>query len=225
MDSILFGVMLTIVVFNISVFISKKYKIAILNPILLSMIIIIGILKLLDIKYDDYYKGASLISFYVAPATIALVVPLYKNINLLKKNFIQIIIGIFVGTLVGVVSTIFLAKIFRLDKVLLLSLLPKSTTSSIAADISKSIGGEGSITLVFVTIVGILGNTISPKLLEIIKIKSDIAKGVSIGTASHVVGTAKATEMGEEIGAMSSLAITVSGMMSVFLIPLVLRFI
>ncbi len=224
MNSLIFGVMLTVIVYNISLYINKKTKLAILNPIALSMIFIIAVLRIFNITYDEYNEGAKIISFFVGPATLALVIPLYKNIHLLKKNFIPIIIGIAIGSLVGLISTIILSKLLNVDEVLLFSLLPKSTTSTIAADISNNIGGESSITLVFVTVVGVFGNIFAPKILDLLNIKSDVAKGISIGTASHVVGTAKAVELSEEIGAMSSLAITLAGIITVFLIPVVLYF-
>ncbi|MGN9165411.1 LrgB family protein [Tissierellaceae bacterium HCP3S3_D8] len=224
LDTPLFGVAITIIAYSVSQYINKRFKTSILNPIALSIMAIVGFLIYNNIDYEVYNKGGNIIGFFLGPATVALAVPLYKKIELLKENLLPILVGIFVGSLAGIVSVILLSRVFKLEDILMLSLIPKSTTSAIAMDISTQIGGNSAIAIVFVIVTGIFGNILGPDLLRRFGIKDEIAKGISMGTASHVVGTAKAMEMGEKEGAMSSLAIGVAGLMTVFLAPLVLKF-
>ncbi|MEW8973924.1 MAG: LrgB family protein [Tissierellaceae bacterium] len=223
LDTPLFGVAITIIAYSVSQYINKRFKTSILNPIALSIMAIVGFLIYNNIDYEVYNKGGNIIGFFLGPATVALAVPLYKKIELLKENLLPILVGIFVGSLAGIVSVILLSRVFKLEDILMLSLIPKSTTSAIAMDISTQIGGNSAIAIVFVIVTGIFGNILGPDLLRRFRIKDEIAKGISMGTASHVVGTAKAMEMGEKEGAMSSLAIGVAGLMTVFLAPLVLK--
>lgn len=222
LDTALFGVTITIIIYSLSLLINKKVNIAILNPIILSIIAIIIFLNLNNIDYKVYNKGGSIISFFLGPATVALAVPLYKQINLLRENFLAILLGIVAGAGAGIITVILLSRIFALDKVITLSMLPKSTTSAIAIDIAESIGGNPALAIAFVIATGILGNIIGPALLRICKINNRLAQGISLGTASHVVGTARAMEIGEVEGAMASLAIGVAGLITVFLAPIIL---
>lgn len=224
-DTPLYGVTITIIIFSLFQYLNKKTKISLLNPIALSIITIILILRYYNIDYDVYNKGGSIISFFLGPATVVLAIPLYNRIKLLGKNFFPITIGIIVGSLSGIISLVLLSKLFKLDHLIALSLIPKSTTSAIAVDIARGIGGSPSLAIAFVTATGISGNIIGPGVLKFLKINNRIAKGIAIGTSSHVIGTAKAVEMGEVEGAMSSLAIGIAGLITVFLAPLVLSFI
>lgn len=225
LDTALFGVTITIIIYSLSLFISKRINISLLNPIILSIVGIIGFLISNNIDYEVYNKGGSIISFFLGPATVALAVPLYKQINLLKENLIPILLGILVGSTAGILMIIFLSKIFDLDNIIILSMIPKSTTSAIAIDIAREIGGNPSLAIAFVIATGILGNIIGPSLLRIFKINNKVAKGIALGTGSHVVGTAKAMEIGEVEGAMSSLAIGIAGLITVFLAPIILNLI
>ena len=221
-DTPLFGVGISILVYTFSSYISRRLRIKILNPLLLTMIIIVGILLLLRIDYDIYNKGGQIISFFLGPATVVLAVPLYKQINLLKENLLPILTGILVGSISGIVSILGLGKLLNLDLILISSLIPKSTTTPIAMEISTILGGNSSLTVTFVVITGLSGYIIGEKVLEIVGIKDPIAKGIALGTASHAIGTAKAIEMGEVEGAMSSLSIGVAGIITVFLVPLII---
>lgn len=223
LDTALFGVTITIIAYSISLCINKKVKTAILNPIALSIIGIVGFLLYNNIDYEVYNKGGNIINFFIGPATVVLAVPLYKRIKLLKENFVAILLGILAGSLAGVISVIILGKVFELDNIIILSMIPKSTTSAIAIDIAAEIGGNPALAIAFVIATGILGNIIGPGILKAFGINNKIAKGISMGTASHVVGTAKAMELGEVEGAMSSLAIGIAGLITVLLIPFILR--
>lgn len=222
LDNPIFGVAITIIVFNFSKNLNKKFNTPIINPIIISVILIIGFLSFFQVDYSVYNRGGSIITFFLGPATVVLGVPLYKQRKLLKENFIPIMMGILTGSVSGLLSIIFLSRLFQLDKLMMYSILPKSITSAIAMDISKSIGGNPPLTIGFVIFTGVLGYIISPRLLNIFKIDNKIAKGVSMGTAAHVIGTVKALELGEVEGAMSSLAIGVAGLMTVVLIPILL---
>lgn len=220
----LFGIAITVIVFSLFDFIYKKIKNPFLNPIALSVIFIILFLRYMNIDIEIYEKGGNIIAFFLGPATVALSIPIYKKLKLLKNNIFSILIGIFLGSLAGIVSIIILSKLLLVDDIMILSLIPKSTTSAIAIDISKQIKGIPAITIAFVIATGVLGNIIGPSILKIFKIKSKRAKGVALGTASHVVGTAKAMELGEIEGAMSSLAIGIAGIITVFLAPLIIKY-
>ncbi len=218
-DTPLFGVMISIVAFIIGVHINKKTKIAILNPLVISYIIIISILLYFNISFETYNKGGSIISFFIAPATVVLAVPLYKNIKLLKERWASILIGTTLGILAGLFSIYLLCKLFKIDDVVMVSLFPKSTTAAISMEIAEQIGGIPSLAVAFTAITGIAGNLIGDYIFRIFNIKDKVSKGVALGTASHALGTARAMEIGETEGALSSLAITVAGIISVFIIP------
>lgn len=224
-DNPLFGVVLSIMMFSLAQYINKKTKLAILNPLLVTLVLIISFLIYFKIDYSIYEKGGSIISFFLGPATVVLAVPLFKQIKLLKKHFWAIIIGISIGSFSGMLSIIGLSKLFNLDIVLMLSLIPKSTTTAIAMEISNNIGGIDSMTIAFVAVTGITGYMISPFLLKLFKINNKVAQGIAIGTGSHAMGTAKAMELGETEGAMSSLAISVAGIITVVLAPLLISII
>ncbi|SDX15187.1 LrgB family protein [Tepidimicrobium xylanilyticum] len=215
----LFGTTLSITAFVIGMYIHRKSKIAIFNPLLISAIIIICFLSYFNIDYETYNKGGSIISFFIAPATVTLAVPLYKNIRLLKERWKTIIIGITVGSLAGLFTIFALSKLFKIDHVIMISMLPKSTTTAISMEIAEQIGGIPTLAVAFTAVAGISGNLIGEYVFKIFKIEDKVSKGVALGTASHAVGTAKAMELGETEGALSSLSIGVAGIISVFLIP------
>lgn len=218
-ESPLFGVTITIIAFFFGKYINQKTKKAIFNPILIATALIIMLLINLNIDYETYNKGGSIISFFIAPATVVLAVPLYKNIHLLKGRWISILIGITTGSLAGLVTIFVLCRAFGIDDIIMISMFPKSTTAAISLDLAKSIGGLPNLAVIFTAIAGISGNILGEYVFKLFRIKDRISKGVSFGTASHVLGTAKAMEIGEVEGALSSLSITVAGIISVFLIP------
>ncbi len=215
----IFGVTITLVTFLIGRYINKKTRKAILNPILLSALMIIIFLRYFNIEYETYNQGGRIISFFIAPATVVLAVPLYKNIRLLRKKWFPILVGIAVGSLTGLVSIFILCKLLGLDDIIMISMLPKSTTAAISMEISKEIGGLPSLSVAFTALAGVSGNILSQYVFKAFKIYDKVSKGVALGTASLELGTAKAMEMGETEGALSSLSISLAGIISVFLIP------
>ncbi|WP_291633202.1 LrgB family protein [Clostridium sp.] len=219
----IFAVMISLIAFEIGLFINRKTKKAFLNPLLIAIVIVIIVLKILNINLEDYKRGGQLISFLLAPATVVLAVPLYKNFKLLIKNAIPIIAGIFAGCIVSITTIILLSKAFKLDKLLGLSLVPKSVTTPIGIEISKQIGGIPEITVAAIIITGITGAIIGPMVFSALRIKDKVAIGIAMGTSSHALGTAKAMEMGEIEGGMSGIAIGVAGLITVVIAPMIIK--
>ncbi|MEG1978982.1 MAG: LrgB family protein, partial [Cetobacterium sp.] len=215
----LVSILISLVAYQIGVYIYKKTKITLLNPLLLGIIFVISILFTFNIPLNEYNKGAEIITFFLAPATVVLAVPLYNQIETLKKNIVPILFGITVGSASAILSVIFLSKLVNLEKDVLISILPKSITTAIGIEITKALNADTALTIVAIVSTGIVGAAIGPTICRWTKINNSIAKGVAIGTASHAVGTSKAIEIGEVEGAMSGLAIGIAGIITVFLIP------
>ena len=214
-----FGVLISIIAYKIGEIIKAKFKLSVFNPLLTAIVIVVGFLSLSNITYEDYSKGGEIISFFLAPATIALALPLYKKFDLFKKNAVPIIVGIVCGAVSGIICVIGLSKIFNLSDELTISLIPKSVTTPIGMAISEQMGGMPSITVIVVIITGIVGSIIGPILNKALKINDKVAMGIAMGNASHAVGTSKAMEIGETEGAMSSLTIAIAGIITVILAP------
>lgn len=215
-----FGVLISIIAYEIGALIKQKFKLSIFNPLLISIIILILFLMKLNIKYSDYNNGAQVISFFLAPATVALALPLYKKFSLFKKNAVPIIVGILCGASSGIICVILLSKLFGLSGKLAKSLVPKSITTPIGMALAKQLGGIPSIAVVAIIVTGIFGSIIGPFLYKTLKINDKVAMGIAMGASSHAVGTAKALEIGEDEGAMSSLTIAISGIITVIIAPI-----
>ena len=203
----LFGLILTILSFEIGLFIFKKLKFPVLNPLLLGIVIAMSVISFFNIPLDYFRKGGDYITFLLAPATIALALPLYRQLEKLKKNLVPILIGSIVGAITAILSTILLGKLLGIDKMLLVSFMPKSITTPIGIELSKLLGGIPAITIFSILVTGISGNVFAPLVCKYFRIKHPVAKGIGIGISSHAVGTSKALEMGEIEGAMSALSI------------------
>lgn len=199
----------------------KRTRIAIFHPLIISIGLIIGFLKLTNIEYEAFSRGAEFVNFMLGPSIVALGYVLYSQMQYLKGNVISIMLSIFIGSIVGIVSVIVIARLTGADQILVHSLEPKSVTTAIAISIAEQTGGNVSLTAVIVVFCGILGSIIGPPILKLIGIKSSVAKGLALGAASHSVGTAKAMEMGLIEGALSGLAIGLMGVMTALLIPII----
>lgn len=219
----LFGITISLLAYEFGCYINKKTKLAILNPLFLSQVLIILILLTFHISVEDYNKGSQLISFFLAPATVVLAVPLYRKIKVLKSNAIPIVAGIGLGSICGMTSIILLGKLFNVSVVLKKSLVPKSVTTPIGIAVSSQIHGIPSVTVVAIIITGIFGAIAGPFICKIFKIKDKVALGVAMGTASHALGTTKAVEIGETEGAMSGLSVGIAGLFTVILAPLMVK--
>lgn len=196
-------------------------KLAIFNPLLISIAAVIVCLLAFNIDYDSYNAGAKYISYLLTPATVCLAVPLYEQVELLKKNAKAIFAGILSGVLTSILCVLAGCAIFGLSHEQYVTLLPKSITTAIGMGVSEEAGGIVTITVVCIIITGIFGNIIADLLFQILKIREPIARGLALGTSAHAIGTAKALELGEVEGAMSSLSIAVAGLMTVIVVPLV----
>lgn len=218
-----FGITITLASYAIGVKIHGKIKSHIANPILIACIIIILMLVPMGIPYEAYNEGAKYISFLLGPATVSLAVPLYRNFKLIKNNKAAILLGVLCGSATGIISSALLAAALGADRMIAASMAPKSVTSPIAMEVSKILGGYPSLTAAVVIITGIIGAMVGPEFLKVIKVKDKIAEGIAIGTASHGIGTTRALAEGEEIGAMSSLAIGVAGIITSVIAPALVK--
>lgn len=214
-DSVFFGAVLSLAAYEAGLLLKKKFKLAILNPLLIGTICVMAVLVLFKVDYDQYNASAKYVSYLLTPATVCLAVPLYEQFSLLKKNFKAVVCGIVSGVLASLLSVLALSKMFGLSHEQYVTLLPKSITTAIGMGVSEELGGIVTITVAVIIITGILGNVIAEFVCKVFHIREPIAKGLALGTASHAIGTAKAMEMGAVEGAMSSLAIAVAGLLTV----------
>lgn len=214
-ESLFFGVVISIAGYEIGLFLKRKLKSPIFNPLLISILFVIGVLLFFKIDYEVYNEGAKYLSYLLTPATVCLAIPLYEQIELLKNNIKAIVLGIMSGAIASLGSVFILSKVFQLSHEQYVTLLPKSITTAIGMGISEELGGIVTITVAVIIITGIVGNIIAEGVCRIFKIEEKVAKGLAIGSSSHAIGTVKAMEMGEIEGAMSSLAIVVSGVITV----------
>lgn len=213
-ESVYFGVVLSLAAYEIGRLLQIRFRLAVLNPLLIAILLTTAAVCLLGVGYKSYYAGAKHISYLLTPATVCLAVPLYEQLTLLRRNLAALAAGILSGVLASFVSVLALSKLFRLSHAEYVTLLPKSITTAIGIGVSESLGGIASITVAVIIVTGILGNVIAEGLFRALRIRHPIAKGLSLGTAAHAVGTARAMEIGEVEGAMSSLAITVCGLLT-----------
>lgn len=218
-NSPLFGILLTLVAFEIGVLISQKFKYSFLNPLLIGNILIVGFLLITGVSLESYNVGGDYISVMLSPATVVLAVPLYRQIQKLRQFWKPILAGIFAGSITAMTCVIVAGKFLGLTKVLTLSLLPKSVTIPMGSVISEQIGGIPSVTIIAITVTGITGAVTAPAVCRFCRIKHKVAQGIAIGTASHALGTTKAMEMGEVQGAMSGLAIGIAGLFTAVVAP------
>ncbi|VEU80836.1 Inner membrane protein yohK [Haploplasma axanthum] len=179
------------------------------------------ILIVFKIDYHRYKTGASFITFLIGPATVSLAVPLYQNLELLKKNWKIVLLTIFSGVIVHALVIGVLAVILRLSDAMVATVVPKSVTTAIALDISKGLSGIENLTVAIVIITGILGAVVSPFIFKVFKINSPIAQGLSLGSAAHAVGTSRAAELGEVHASMATLSLIITGITTVIISPLV----
>lgn len=223
LDNQYFGIVLSFAAYEIGKWINKKLKTPIANPLLIAILLIIGFLSITGIDYEYYKKGGDFIAFFIGPATVAMVLDLYANLDTLKKNILPILVEVGFGTIFSFVLAIFLSKIFQIDKNLVASLIPQSITTAIAISLSGEYQGIIGLTAIVVVIRGVSGAVFAPIVMKIFRIKDPVAQGVAIGTSSHAVGTSQARLMGEIQGAMSGLSIAIAGITAVIIMPLAMK--
>ena len=213
-ESSFFCIVMTIAAFCIGSACQKKWNKAILNPILIGAILVMITLWALDIPVEQYQLDCRPLSYLMTPATICLAIAFFEQLQALKKHLPAIVIGVIGGTLSSLFSVWFLSKLFGFNDVLTVSLLPKSITSAIGVVLSEQAGGIGALTTAVIIVTGIFGNISGPYLTKLFRLNDPISQGVGYGTASHVIGTSRATEISPIVGAVSSLALTLAGLVT-----------
>ena len=209
------GVTVSLLAYIIGALLKKKFKLAIFNPLLISIVLTIIMLVIADIDYDVYAQGADYLSWFLTPATVCLAIPLYEQWELLKHNVKAVMLGITGGVLTSLTTVLVLSLIMHLSHEEYVTMLPKSITTAIGMGVSEELGGYVTITVAVIIVTGVLGNIFGELICKIFRITEPISKGIAFGSASHAIGTAKAMELGEVEGAMSSLSIAVSGILTV----------
>lgn len=223
-NSLFFGVFISIAGYWLGLFLKRKIRSALCNPMLISIIFVILFLLVCDISYEAYNSSAKYLSYLLTPTTVCLAVPLYRRLSVLKKNPVAILVGLLSGVAASLLSVYLLSVILGFDRTMLATLLPKSVTTAIGMELASEMGGNGSIAAAVIVVTGVLGNIIADGVCRLFRITHPVAKGLAIGCAAHAVGSARAMELGETEGAMSSLAIAVCGLMTVVLAPIFSNF-
>lgn len=218
-----FLIALTFIVFYLAKLLQKKTGLVILNPILVTMILLISFLEVSDIDYETYYEGGKFIEFWLKPAVVALGVPLYLQLESIKKQLVPILVSQLVGCVVGIVSVVLIAKYMGASTPVVVSLAAKSVTTPIAMEVTQALGGIPALTAAIVVCVGVFGALFGFKVLTWGKVGSPIAQGLSMGTASHAVGTSAAMEVSGKYGAFASLGLTINGILTALLTPIVME--
>lgn len=217
-----FLIALTFVVYVAAQILQRRTGISFLNPILITIAVLICILMSAGVDYDTYAEGGEYIDFWLKPAVVALGVPLYRQLEAIKKQLLPILLAELAGCIVGVVSVVVVAQLLGASKEVILSLAPKSVTTPIAMEIAQAVGGIPALTAAVVVCTGIFGGMAGFKMMKYSRVKSPIAQGLSMGTAAHAVGTSAAMDVGYRYGAFSSLGLTLNGLFTALLTPLIL---
>ena len=218
------GVTISLIAYLIGVMLKKKFKSGIFNPLLISIVVSIVILAAGNVDYETYNEGAKYLSWLLTPATVCLAIPLYEQWSLLKKHYEAVMLGLVAGTVTSLSTVLGLSLLCGLSHKEYVTLLPKSITTAIGMGVSDELGGYVTITVAVIIITGVFGNMFGELICKIFRITEPVSKGLAFGASSHAIGTAKAIEIGEIEGAMSSLAIAVSGVLTVVLASLYTHF-
>lgn len=218
----IFLIALTFIAFLGAQLLQRRFGVKLLNPILVSIIVLIVILSSAGIDYDTYRAGGKYIEFWLKPAVVALGLPLYKQLSTIKKQLLPLLLSELAGCVAGIVSVVALAELLGASREIIMSLAPKAVTTPIAMEISAAVGGIPALTAAVVVCTGIFGGMAGFKIVKFSHVKSPIAQGLSIGTAAHAIGTSAAMERGERYGAFSSLGLTLNGLLTALLAPFIL---
>lgn len=219
-NSVFFGAAITIAFYALGLALQKRFRLAILNPTLIAVVCVIGVLSATGTGYSAYQQSADALSWFLTPATVCLALPLYEKLHLLKKHWKAVLAGLFCGVLTSLVLVVALCRLMRLSPELGATLLPKSITSAIGVEVAAELGGHVPLTVACIILSGIFGSIVCEKVFSLFRIHSPLARGLALGAASHAIGTAKAAELGQTEMAMSSLALVVCGLVTVPLAPL-----
>lgn len=221
----LFPLVLTILCYQFGLWCQKKWKSPLLNPVLISTLLVIGVLLLTGVPNEHYQAGTAHITWLLTPATVCLALPLYENIRVLKKSLPAILAGIAAGTVTSLVFIFILCRVFALDTTLTVSMLPKSVTTAFGMALSEQNGGISALSTASIVVTGVAGALFGSALCKLFRIEDPVAQGVAFGTASHAVGTTRALELGGLQAAVSSLSLAIAGLMTTILFPLIIQFV
>lgn len=224
-QSTFLGVVLSLLSYEVGLWLQRRVKHPLCNPLLVSVVLVILVLALLRIPYQIYWQSAKWISWLLTPATVCLAVPMYEKLAVLRKHWTAILAGVISGILGSAVSVYLLSVLFRLDHSLYATLLPKSITTAIGMGLSEELGGQVTLTVACIIVTGVFGNMVGEQVCRLFRLKHPVARGLGIGAAAHAIGTVRAMDMGEVEGAMSSLSLVLTGLGTVVLAPLVVHWI
>lgn len=217
----LFPLVLTLGAYQVGLWLRKKWNNPLCNPLLIAIILVIGTLLLTGVSVDSYQAATGTISWLLTPATVCLALPLYRQMKVLKKQLPAILAGIAAGTVVSLGVIFLMCRLFGLNRELTVSMLPKSITTAMGLVLSRDSGGIESLTTAAIIITGVLGSLVGSLLCKLFRLRDPVSQGVAFGTASHVIGTSRATEIDPLAGAVSSLSLAVAGLLTAVLFPLV----
>ena len=220
LESQFFGLFLSMAFFQLARWLNRKAGREVISPLLFATLLCIAVLLVFDIDFEVYNRGAQYLDVLLTPATICLAIPLYRQYELLRRNAVAVLAGSVAGVAAHMAGCLLMLAVFRLEAAEFITLLPKSITTAIGKSLSAELGGYPAITMAAIMITGLFGAAIAPALLRLFRVRDPLAQGLAIGTASHAAGTSTAVQMGEVQGAASSLAIVVTGLLTVVASPL-----
>ena len=220
LESQFFGLFLSLAFFQLARWLNRKAGREVISPLLFATLLCIAVLLVFDIDFDVYNRGAQYLDVLLTPATICLAIPLYRQYELLRRNAVAVLAGSVAGVAAHMAGCLLMLAVFRMEAAEFITLLPKSITTAIGKSLSAELGGYPAITMAAIMITGLFGAAIAPALLRLFRVRDPLAQGLAIGTASHAAGTSTAVQMGEVQGAASSLAIVVTGLLTVIAAPL-----
>ncbi len=220
LESQFFGLFLSLAFFQLARWLNRKAGREVISPLLFATLLCIAVLLVFDIDFEVYNRGAQYLDVLLTPATICLAIPLYRQYELLRRNAVAVLAGSVAGVAAHMAGCLLMLAVFRLEAAEFITLLPKSITTAIGKSLSAELGGYPAITMAAIMITGLFGAAIAPALLRLFRVRDPLAQGLAIGTASHAAGTSTAVQMGEVQGAASSLAIVVTGLLTVVAAPL-----
>lgn len=215
MMDVILVTLFTYLLYRLTNRLAKRYPSLLFHPLILTPVLIIIIISIFDISVQQFEEGGRALTHMLGPATVSFAIPVYKHFATVKKYFRLMFIGIFIGSIVAIFSTLILALLFQLDDRLLISLLPRSITTPFAIEMSTEIGGVPALTIAFVIITGMIGAIFAPTLFRLLKIESPMARGLALGMAAHAVGTNRALEYGEEAATFATLAMVFAGLITI----------
>lgn len=216
-------VVLTLLAFRLGQFVQSKLKSALCNPIIIAVVVVMTVLVITGMDLQTYQKGTSLLSWLITPSTVCLAISMYEQVQVLKKRAGMILAGVAAGAVASLGMVLLFGLLCSFDRTLILSLLPKSVTTAIGAPLSEITGGVSAITTVVIIVTGIVASVLGPLLCRLFRLTDPVAQGVALGTAGHVIGTAKAGEISQLTGAVSSLSLVLAGILTAVVLPVIVK--